>query len=383
MTSPFDVVKTRLQSDLFRDPPSRPSTSTSSAIPSSSSILPHASKQAESLSSAAALKARTVGARPQGVRGLVYHFVETGQIIRDIYVNEGPKALFKGLGPTLVGVVPARAINFSTYAQMKTVLASTFPSLSPTHSGLVPVTHNGATAAAGAESSPYIHLGAAAIAGIVTSTATNPIWVVKTRLQLEARQLENNQKAASLTSSSSSTSNAAKAAASALKPANPVVPGAGAVTSKLIPAWTMTKDILSKEGIRGMYKGMSASYLGVSEGVIQWVLYERLKKISTQTYPGQPTRSKLAEWVGIVGSSGGAKMVASLITYPHEVIRTRLRQAPNPGAMPKYTGLLQTLRLVIAEEGAASLYGGLSAHLMRVVPNAACMFTIYEIALRL
>jgi hypothetical protein len=68
------------------------------------------------------------------------------------------------------------AINFSTYAQMKTVLASTFPSLSPTHSGLVPVTHNGATAAAGAESSPYIHLGAAAIAGIVTSTATNPIW---------------------------------------------------------------------------------------------------------------------------------------------------------------------------------------------------------------
>ena len=44
----------------------------------------------------------------------------------------------------------------------------------------------------------------------------------------------------------------------------------------------------------------------------------------------------------------------------------------------KYTGLWQTLRLVIAEEGAASLYGGLSAHLMRVVPNAAVMYAIYE-----
>ena len=48
----------------------------------------------------------------------------------------------------------------------------------------------------------------------------------------------------------------------------------------------------------------------------------------------------------------------------------------------KYTGLLQTLRLVIHEEGVGSLYGGLSAHLMRVIPNAAVMFFIYEAALR-
>lgn len=49
---------------------------------------------------------------------------------------------------------------------------------------------------------------------------------------------------------------------------------------------------------------------------------------------------------------------------------------------PKYTGLLQTLRIVIAEEGAASLYGGLSAHLLRVIPNAAIMYTIYETFIR-
>ena len=39
---------------------------------------------------------------------------------------------------------------------------------------------------------------------------------------------------------------------------------------------------------------------------------------------------------------------------------------------------MQTLCLVIAEEGAHSLNGGLSAHPMRVVPNAAMMYTIYE-----
>lgn len=79
---------------------------------------------------------------------------------------------------------------------------------------------------------------------------------------------------------------------------------------------------------------------------------QRLKKISSTSYEGQPAKSKLAEWTGIIGASGGAKMVASLITYPHEVIRTRLRQpALVPGGPPKYTGLLQTLKLVIAEEG--------------------------------
>lgn len=36
----------------------------------------------------------------------------------------------------------------------------------------------------------------------------------------------------------------------------------------------MMLNILKKEGLPGLYRGMSASYLGVTEGVIQWVLYE-------------------------------------------------------------------------------------------------------------
>ena len=79
-----------------------------------------------------------------------------------------------------------------------------------------------------------------------------------------------------------------------------------------------------------------------------------------------------------MGASGGAKAVASLITYPHEVLRTRLRQPAVEGRVV-YTSLLQTLRLIIAQEGVASLYGGLTAHMFRVVPNAACMFLIYEV----
>jgi solute carrier family 25 protein 33/36 len=63
------------------------------------------------------------------------------------------------------------------------------------------------------------------------------------------------------------------------------------------------------------------------------------------------------------------------------VLRTRLRQPRVDGKL-KYTGLVQTARLVLAEEGVRAFYNGLSAHLMRVIPNAAVMFAIYEAALR-
>jgi solute carrier family 25, member 33/36 len=170
---------------------------------------------------------------------------------RDIYRNESPGALFKGLGPTLVGVIPARSINFFTYGNGKQFIANHF-------------NH-------GVENS-YVHLAAAACAGVATSTATNPIWVVKTRLQL-------------------------------------AVSREGARSAGVLKTIT---DIIKKEGVTGFYKGLSASYLGVTEGTIQWVLYERLKRMSASS--GSPT----IEWLGMLGSAGTAKCVASLITYPHE-----------------------------------------------------------------
>ncbi|KAG2368567.1 mitochondrial carrier protein RIM2 [Suillus spraguei] len=303
VTSPFDVVKTRLQSSLFREK--------------------HTS---------IGVVGGGVATLPQRSGGLLWNFVETGHILRDIYRDESPRALFKGLGPTLVGVIPARSINFFTYGNGKHIIANHF-------------NH-------GQENS-YVHLAAAAIAGIITGTATNPIWVVKTRLQLTASE----RRHPSIASTNS---------------------GATAGPSRAIGgSFKMVKKIFREEGIKGFYKGLSASYLGVTEGTIQWVLYERLKRLSTNT----EGRGGMVEWFGMLGSAGTAKCVASLITYPHEVLRTRLRQ-PSVNGVMKYTGLWQTLRTVIAEEGARSLYGGLSAHLMRVVPNAAVMYSIYEGILR-
>ena len=258
VTSPFDVVKTRLQSDLFRQK--------------------HASVGAVVGDSVVLLR------RPGD---FLWHFVETAHIIRlrpvsfpscviliytlrvcirDIAREESPRALFKGLVPTLVGVIPARSINFFTYGNGKQIIAKKF--------------NNG-------QENSYVHLCSAAIAGIVTSTATNPIWVVKTRLQLSA---SDRLPVASTASTSS-----------------PWSYFGGSVST--------IRQIVREEGVRGFYKGLSASYLGVTESTIQWVLYERLKRLTASTQGA----GGLREWAGMLASAGTAKCVASLITYPHEV----------------------------------------------------------------
>jgi len=79
-------------------------------------------------------------------------------------------------------------------------------------------------------------------------------------------------------------------------------------------------------------------------------------------------------------------MTASVATYPHEVVRTRLqtqRQLLLPtGAPRKRSGVIRTTRKIIHFEGWRGLYKGLSVNLIRTVPNSAvtmltCVIYIY------
>jgi solute carrier family 25 protein 33/36 len=246
---------------------------------------------------------------------------------------EGWRALFKGLGPNLIGVVPARAINFYAYGNGKRIISNKF--------------NNGQEAA-------WVHLCSAATAGIVTGTATNPIWLVKTRLQLDK---------------------------------NIHADGRGRQYKN---AFDCTMQTIRKEGIPGLYRGLTASYLGVTESTLQWMLYEQMKLALARREERVAASGRAptvwdqtVAWSGKVSAAGAAKFIAAIVTYPHEVVRTRLRQAPQQDGRLKYTGLAQCFRLIWKEEGMAALYGGLVPHMFRVVPSAAIMFGTYEGVLKL
>lgn len=244
LTAPLDVLKTRLQSDFYQSQLAR--TRLEKGIPPYSQLGP--------------------------LRSSLLHFRETFQILGSVHKLEGWRALFKGLGPNLVGVVPARSINFFVVGNGKRIISE--------------YGNQG-------KEDAWVVLCAAALAGIVTSTVTNPIWLIKTRLQLDKNVVEES---------------------------------GGVARRRYRNSWDCIKQVVRQEGVRGLYKGMSASYLGVTESTLQWVLYEEMKKglarREERIVKSGKVRSiwdDVVTWTGSTGAAGGAKLVAALATYPHEV----------------------------------------------------------------
>ena len=143
------------------------------------------------------------------------------------------------------------------------------------------------------------------------------------------------------------------------------------------------RTIAKEEGPRGFYKGISASYWGCAEGAVQFMLYEQIKTnlINRMNHQremaGQEPTDKLPKLVYFF-SAAIAKGTASIMTYPHEVARTRMREQARNGLF-KYKGMWQTIGVVAKEEGRKGLYSGMGVHLMKVVPNSAIMFLTYEV----
>lgn len=144
------------------------------------------------------------------------------------------------------------------------------------------------------------------------------------------------------------------------------------------------------EGIRGFYRGLVATYIGISESSLQFVLYEFFKKVLQKRkyvllYPDQIIQEDKIKSVDVSSSetviiAALAKVIACIATYPHEVVRTRMREFKN-AVDNKYSKFWKSIFLIAREEGRPGLYGGMTVHLMRVVPNAAIMFWTFETVL--
>ena len=88
------------------------------------------------------------------------------------------------------------------------------------------------------------------------------------------------------------------------------------------PKWqnnyTSQFNFLFQKGIRGFWKGVTASYWGISETVIHFVIYEYLKKQLAIAQNKRKTDDKtILDFVGFMACGACSKTCATIVAYPH------------------------------------------------------------------
>ncbi|KAG0255520.1 hypothetical protein BG011_005088 [Mortierella polycephala] len=181
------------------------------------------------------------------------------------------------------------------------------------------------------ESNLFVYIVAAMSAGATSTTITNPLWVIKTRFMTQNEHTPYQYK-------------------------------------NTLHAFT---TIYKVEGPKGFYKGLGSSLMGISHVALQFPLYEKLRLWL------KPEGSDQVSSTNILIASSTSKMAASIATYPHEVIRTRMQnQSTYP---PKYTGIIHACKVIYHEEGIRAFYKGMPTNLLRTVPASALTILTYEL----
>jgi solute carrier family 25 folate transporter 32 len=211
------------------------------------------------------------------------------------------------------------------------------------------------------------HFVLACAAGAVMVGLTNPIWLVKTRMQLQLKR------------------------ASLQQPNANIRPYLG-VRDAL-------QTIMREEGFFALYKGSGAALLLTSHGGVQFVVYEYLRRHFHYQRASRSSNSNNSStsgsvWerlecsTGYLAMGATSKMIASTVTYPLQVVKSRQQQRSHAlefnvegqleAVRRDYSGFVATMRRIGQAEGMGGFFKGCLPNAIRVAPGAAITFVVYE-----
>ncbi|CAK1556304.1 unnamed protein product [Leptosia nina] len=153
------------------------------------------------------------------------------------------------------------------------------------------------------------------IAGSINVVITSPLWVVNTRMKLAKNDYKS--------------------------------------------LFSGLMEVFDKEGVKGLWSGTVPSLLLVSNPAIQFMVYESLKR--------NLMAMKRFNTYSAFLSGAIAKAIATTLTYPIQLIQSRLRAGTS--LKPLYKDV---------KSNPVILFRGLEAKIMQTVLTAALMFLIYE-----
>jgi solute carrier family 25 carnitine/acylcarnitine transporter 20/29 len=138
------------------------------------------------------------------------------------------------------------------------------------------------------------------------------------------------------------------------------------------------RNTLAKEGIRGLYRGVSAPLVAVSPiyAVSFWG-YDIGQRIVSTFKKNDDDPFTLPE---LCVAGGISALPTTAIMAPTERIKCLLQvQSHSQTGKPQYAGMTDCARQVFQKGGIPSLYKGTALTLMRDIPGSIAWFGVYEV----
>ncbi|KAL6133212.1 hypothetical protein ACLB2K_065449 [Fragaria x ananassa] len=140
--------------------------------------------------------------------------------------------------------------------------------------------------------------------------------------------------------------------------------------------WREATRIVNEEGFRAFWRGNLVTIAHrLPYSSVSFYAYERYKKLLHSTF-GEELRGNATTDMCVHFLGGGmAGITAASVTYPLDLVRTRLSAQKN---VVYYRGIRHAFHTICREEGFLGLYKGLGATLLGVGPSIAISFSVYE-----
>ncbi|EGG24886.1 mitochondrial substrate carrier family protein [Cavenderia fasciculata] len=245
-----------------------------------------------------------------------------------IVKNEGVGQFWRGIGPTIVANGLAWGLYMQFYERFKTGLKD---------SNLLNISSQSQSSST-LSSQFHINFVAGVAAGVTQVFITNPIFMIKTRMQLQ-------------------------------------VPGSDRYYTSFFDG---VRKTVQYEGFFGLYKGVVPALWLTFHGGIQMSCYDEIKLYFARL-SDKPINNLTSTEIFIAGSI--SKFLASTILYPFQVIKTRLQDERNIATKEKgvtYNGTWDVAKKILKAEGVIGFYRGVIPNTLRVIPNSSITLLAYE-----
>lgn len=243
--------------------------------------------------------------------------------------HEGYIGLYRGMAPSMI----ASAGSWGGYFHFYEIAKQNKINIKRTIPGILPANDQNSL-----KLNSIDHLAAGTEAGVIMVLIFNPLWLIKTRLALQ---------------------------------------GADNSINKYKGMGDALITIIREEGLAGLYKGIGPALLLTSHGAIQFASYETLKAYNQTLFPNPENNNQQSPIVSFC-LGGMSKFIAATLTYPYQVVKSRMQQRISWNTIWKYKSSLDCIIKIYKSEGILGFFRGVIPNSLKVAPHAAITFLVYE-----